>query len=682
MFGELWKSRAQALFALCWALCPLAHSQSLLLDEVHTIAGNDHAVPVEHSFPVSNDGTYQVTLTDGGAPTAPLANVSLAVTSGSVLVSTPLTAPGSLTFTGTRGTTYTIHVVGKPGPVLGSGPIGISVTNTADQSVVASYSDLLALPGVTQPSNQATIDDSFQVTAAGNYQVTLTDLAPALGLSQNLTGLTLAILQEGGGLITNPPLSAAGSTNVSLQPGNTYRILAAGLADATVAAGLFSAVVTPAGGGAPVYTRVVPVGRVVLLGSKTLAAGGYTLRLADLSLPAALSQVSAAAINTLTGQADAHLTAGGTQDFTATPNMYAVFGVGTPATATQGGSFTASLLPQGGAPVLDVARAMSSPDGTVVAYNFDVALTSAGSYSMDLADFNFPASFTALSAAAVQSGGVLGSPLTQPGSINVTATAGSASLLVFAHGGTGGSLFGLDLTAQGSTSPVFTVTQGVSQAFSSRQIPITSAGTYQVTVADLGFPAPFANLGIVVTQGTTRVVSIFGGASFKFDATPGNYFINFIAQPSGSDNAGTYAVTVAPAPPSVPQVSLTADVTSVTEGGAVNLTWTSSNATSCTASGGWSGAQVLNGTTKITNVTANTTYTLTCSGAGGSTPASVSVTVTPKSGGGGGGGAVSLDLLLLLAGGLACHLMSVRAQRHHVTSPSRSLHTMQGPPGA
>jgi hypothetical protein len=76
-----------------------------------------------------------------------------------------------------------------------------------------------------------------------------------------------------------------------------------------------------------------------------------------------------------------------------------------------------------------------------------------------------------------------------------------------------------------------------------------------------------------------------------------------------------------------PTVSITADPTSVTSGGSSTLTWSSTNATSCTASGGWSGARGVNGSQVITNITQTQTYTLTCTGAGGSVDTSATVTV-------------------------------------------------------
>ena len=61
----------------------------------------------------------------------------------------------------------------------------------------------------------------------------------------------------------------------------------------------------------------------------------------------------------------------------------------------------------------------------------------------------------------------------------------------------------------------------------------------------------------------------------------------------------------------------------------VVLTWSSTNATSCTASGAWSGVQLLSGSLTVTPaVGGQAKYTLTCSGAGGSTATDV-VLATP-----------------------------------------------------
>src|SRR3989344_9017856 len=83
-------------------------------------------------------------------------------------------------------------------------------------------------------------------------------------------------------------------------------------------------------------------------------------------------------------------------------------------------------------------------------------------------------------------------------------------------------------------------------------------------------------------------------------------------------------------PPAKPTLTFTTDPTSITQGGSSMLTWDSTNATSCTASGGWSGSKALSGSQSVAP-NATTTYTLTCTGAGGSVTesASVNVTTTP-----------------------------------------------------
>ncbi len=87
--------------------------------------------------------------------------------------------------------------------------------------------------------------------------------------------------------------------------------------------------------------------------------------------------------------------------------------------------------------------------------------------------------------------------------------------------------------------------------------------------------------------------------------------------------------------PSAPTVTLTATPSSVSSGGSTSLSWTSANATACTASGDWSGSKALasNSSPEVkTNLTSNKTYTLTCTNAFGSASDTENVTV------GGGGG--------------------------------------------
>ncbi len=119
-------------------------------------------------------------------------------------------------------------------------------------------------------------------------------------------------------------------------------------------------------------------------------------------------------------------------------------------------------------------------------------------------------------------------------------------------------------------------------------------------------------------------------------------------------------VVAAPPPPAVPTLTLAA--ASIIVGNSTTITWSSASATSCTASGSWSGTLASSGSQTLTPSAAGTdTYTLTCANAGGTSPPStVNLTVATgpsgpgTSAGHGGGGAFDVLTLLGLAGlGLA-----------------------------
>ncbi len=77
----------------------------------------------------------------------------------------------------------------------------------------------------------------------------------------------------------------------------------------------------------------------------------------------------------------------------------------------------------------------------------------------------------------------------------------------------------------------------------------------------------------------------------------------------------------------VPTCSISANPTSIINGNSSLLTWTSTNATSCTASNAWSGSKSISGNQSV-SPGSNSTYALTCTGAGGTVNCSAHVTVT------------------------------------------------------
>jgi hypothetical protein len=98
--------------------------------------------------------------------------------------------------------------------------------------------------------------------------------------------------------------------------------------------------------------------------------------------------------------------------------------------------------------------------------------------------------------------------------------------------------------------------------------------------------------------------------------------------------SGNAAVAVSTPPPS-PSASLTFAPANISTGQTSVLSWSSANASGCTAGGAWSGVKATAGSVTVASANAgNFTYPLTCTGAGGSAAASAALSVTPAPGNG------------------------------------------------
>jgi len=109
--------------------------------------------------------------------------------------------------------------------------------------------------------------------------------------------------------------------------------------------------------------------------------------------------------------------------------------------------------------------------------------------------------------------------------VNFTAAAAPVVLLVDATTPTNGNgLFDVNVQTVG-TAPqiVFDQTQGVSAAgvFTTQTINLGTSGNFDVTLTDLQFPAQFANLALLVSNGGAVLGKIYGGGTFTIAATPG-----------------------------------------------------------------------------------------------------------------------------------------------------------------
>ena len=200
------------------------------------------------------------------------------------------------------------------------------------------------------------------------------------------------------------------------------------------------------------------------------------------------------------------------------------------------------------------------------------------------------------------------------------------------------------LSASASTGPLvaassFTLTCTGTGGTTSQTVNIAVAAIAAPTVTLTATPASvIAGNGSTLAWSTTNAVScvaVGGWSGTKAvngsEATgPLNATRDFTLTCTGGGGDASQTVTVAVGiPPAPPSVSLTANPGSVATGAASMLSWNSANATSCTASGGWSGAKATSGSQSTGNLTSTASYTLTCSGAGGSASQTVPVVVTP-----------------------------------------------------
>ncbi len=103
--------------------------------------------------------------------------------------------------------------------------------------------------------------------------------------------------------------------------------------------------------------------------------------------------------------------------------------------------------------------------------------------------------------------------------------------------------------------------------------------------------------------------------------SPGSSLTSFSTSPTANCS------TPIPPPPPAPTVSLAASPPSINWGLSSTLTWFSTNVTSCTASGAWSGTKGASGTQSV-SPTSSSTYILACTGSGGTVSSSATVTVT------------------------------------------------------
>ncbi len=116
------------------------------------------------------------------------------------------------------------------------------------------------------------------------------------------------------------------------------------------------------------------------------------------------------------------------------------------------------------------------------------------------------------------------------------------------------------------------------------------------------------------------------GSQTISNLTASQMFLILCSGAGGSAWGSTFVTVLSPP---VPTASISANPASISQGNSSNLVWSSTNATSCTASGAWSGSRATLGSQSTGTLYSTQTYYLQCSGAGGtSNLASATVTVS------------------------------------------------------
>jgi hypothetical protein len=603
-----------------------------LLDEAFLLG--DQYQPGTRAFDVTTAGNYTLRLSDLQFP-QPLGTAAAMLTRG--------TAPaGQLATFGTtsvalQGGRHKVLVAATPQSAGAFGAYGISLQPAGGGANVLDYSDQARSIQPASASLQSTLQASFDVTVAGTYRLTVADVAFPAPLQR----LDVLVTTAGGAVVATLNLTAP-SVDATLPVGR-YNLLGFAEATAVATAGAYS--VKVAGSGTQPYAQVVGVGSLGPGRAATLGAGTTrTLQVVDLEVPAPLSGVSV-----LVTRGDAVLArrdGAGSTSFDAAAGDVSLLVLQSPGAGTNRGA--SSIVLATGSSRDHEQLEVTSPvqgSGAAVLVAVPVDLPAAGTYRALLDDFTFPAAAATAALYVVQGGAKL-AQIPAPGGVDATAAAGRLFLLVDAtpNALSRSSLLGARVTQASATINETTLALGIQ--LQTRIVDVPAGGAWDLTVSDLAFPAALADLSLAVTRGGERVASIYGGGRVRFNATAGRYALNLLARATDPRGFGAYGLLLDAAPPA-PVVTFTASSTRVRQGETTTLTWSTTGATACVASDGWSGSRGTSGTFTTAALNAGTRFTLTCSGPGGSSASSLDIEVRPVStSGGGGAGGPGLGLLL------------------------------------
>jgi hypothetical protein len=624
------------LNALILGVCATGAARAAtIFDQTNVVGLPTVAPPVQNTFTATTAQALTVTLTDLKQPAA-FQTLQIAVTLGDTLVgSGTIDATGTATVAVPAATgTYGLRVVGTPNATQGIGTFGVCVAPASNNTACIaadSFSASIITPTTASTTASSALNANFTSTIAGTYTVTITDDDFPVALQTLSGGISL-----GSVAINTNPFTLGTNTITLAAASSVYTLILGAVADSTTSAGLYGVHITDPTGAA-VFDRTVPVGTLPAptVITNATAEPAISLTLTDFQYPAPLAGLGAAV--TMGSVLLGDLTAAGTSaDFPGPAGTLDLWVYAVPG-AEQG--VYSLTLGNTATTLYSTTKAVNLPSSeSPTSYAYVVTIPAAGNYQLVATDFAFPSALQTLTATIAQNATVL----TENSTGVFVAAPGPAVVLVNATPPQSGNGT-FNVTVQNTDTPATVLldqTQAVGGVFNTQTLTVSTAGGYEATLTDLGFPANFSNLALILSQGSQVFGKIYGSGTFPATLTAGAYVLTFVATPGTSDY-GLYSINIASAP--APVVTFTASATSVTTDQPVQLTWSSTGATACTASGAtsWSGSEALSGTASVV-VSADLTLTLTCTGPGGSTAQTVKVTATTATTAGHGGGG-SLD---------------------------------------
>jgi Bacterial Ig-like domain (group 3)/Beta-propeller repeat len=334
-----------------------------------------------------------------------------------------------------------------------------------------------------------------------------------------------------------------------------------------------------------------------------------------------------------------------------TGNIYVAGGVGSPpsSAATSGAfqsaygggvsdAFVAKIVVQTPTTTTLTAAPTSATSGTAI--NFTATVAEVGGTSVPTGTVMFKNGTTSLGSMTLNGTGVAVYT-------NSTLAVGSDSVTAVYSGdaaNTGSTSSPVSVTVTAAAAPTVMIAAAPASIVLGKSATLTWSSTNATSCTASG-----SWTGSEAVSGTMSETPIAAGSlSYVLTCTG-----------AGGTAHATAALTVT-AP--VPTVTIAVAPTSITVGQSATLTWSSTNATSCTASGSWSGAEATSGTLSVTPTAGGTaSYALACSGTGGTANGTAALTVSaaptpPTPPTKSGGGAMGLwELLALSALGVAAH---------------------------